>query len=81
MFKKLSKGELDRYRGTSSFPEYVDFLGGLKPGEGGEVDVASAKVGRQTVKNRLRASAEALNVGLRFIRSKQDRVVFEVTAK
>lgn len=81
MFKKLSKNELDRYRGTSSFPEYVDFLGGLRAGEGGEVDVTNAKVGRQTVKNRLRASADALNINLRFIRSKQDRVVFEVTTK
>ena len=81
MFQRLSKTELDRYRGTSSFPEYVDFLGTLKPGEGGKIDVVAAKVGRQTVKNRLRASAEALGIGLRFIRSKQDQVVFEVTAK
>jgi len=81
MFKKLSRADLERYRSTSSFPEYVEFIGGLKGGEGGEVDVEKAGVGRQTVKNRLKASADALGVNLRFIRSKPDRVVFEVSAK
>lgn len=81
MFKKLSKSELDRYRGTTSFPEYVDFVGSIKPGEGGEVDVEKAKVGRQTVKNRLKASANALGVDLKFVRSKEDRVIFQVKAK
>jgi len=81
MFKKLTRGELDRYRGTAAFPEYVDFLGSLREGEGGEVDLASAKVGKQTVKNRLKTSADALGKGIKFMRSKQEKVVFEVTAR
>ena len=81
MFKKLTRTDLERYRSTSSFPEYVEFIGSLKSGEGGEVDVDKAGVGRQTIKNRLKASADALGVKLSFVRSKPDRVVFEVSAK
>jgi hypothetical protein len=81
MFQKLTKADLERYRGVSSFPEYADFIGGLKPGEGGVVDVAAAKVGRQTVKNRLKASANALGVPIRFVRSKPETVVFMVKAR
>jgi hypothetical protein len=81
MFQKLSRAELDRYRVTASFPEYSDFLSELRPGQGGKVSVTEAGVGRQTIKNRLKASAGALGMGIKFVRARGDDVVFEVTSK
>ena len=81
MFQKLSRADLDLRRATSRFPEYVAFVGDLKKGEGGVVDVAAAGVGRQTVKNRLKAGADAVGDKIKFLRSSRDIVVFEVAGK
>jgi len=80
MFRKLTRAELERYRVTSSYPEYAEFVSGLKPGEGGAVSVAEAKVGRQTIKNRLKTAAEANGTKIKFVRTKgtSDSIVFEV---
>lgn len=78
MFQKLSKAEIGRYQATSSYPEYADFLSEIKPGEGGRVDVTQAGVSRQTVKNRLNKTAAALGVELKYMRSGQSEVLFEV---
>ena len=81
MFKKLTRADLDRYRATASFPEYVKFLSGLRKGEGGSVSVKAAGVGRPTVKKRLTQSAAAAGVKIRFVRSPADEVVFEALGK
>ena len=81
MFEKMSRMDLERFRATGSFPDYVAFLGDMRKGDGGRIDVASAGVGRQTVKNRLKISAEALGLQVKFVRSKPTDVVFEVVAK
>lgn len=81
MFQKLSRAELERYRLTASFPEYTDFLTDMRKGDGGRVSVVEANVGRQTVKNRLKATASSLGMQIKFVRSKSDEVVFEVKAR
>ena len=81
MFKALSRADLDRMRGRTVYPEYGNFMSGLKKGEGGVVDVTQAKAGKQTVKNRVKATAQGLGMSVKFLRSTQDEVIFEVTAR
>lgn len=81
MFKKLTRTDLDQRRATTSFPEYAEFVSSLKKGEGGLVNVEEAGVSRQTVKNRLKTSADASGVEIKFIRSPQEEVLFEVVGK
>lgn len=77
--EKLSKTDIARYRSGGGYKEYVDFLSKLKAGEGGWATVDEEGVSRQTIKNRLKKSADALGVGIAFKRSPSDRVVFEIT--
>jgi hypothetical protein len=81
MFQKLNRTEVERFRATASFPEYVEFVGDIRKGDGGRVDVQAAGVGRQTVKNRLKASADATGMQIKFMRSRPTEVVFEVVGK
>ena len=81
MFTKMSRTDLDRYRATASYPEYVEMVSDLRKGEGGKVIVEAAGVSRQTVKNRLKSSAAAAGVEIKFLRSPQTEVVFEVVGK
>jgi hypothetical protein len=78
MFQRLTAADLARHRAVGSNPEYVEFLTGLTPGEGGRINAADAGVGRQTVKNRLNSAAAATGVKIKFVRSSADTVVFEV---
>jgi hypothetical protein len=80
MIQKLNRVELDRYRVTASFPEYAE-IADMRKGDGGKVVVTEANVGRQTVKNRLKATSSAYGLRIKFLRSKPDVVVFEVTDK
>jgi hypothetical protein len=81
MIHKLTRSELDHYRTTSSFPQYLDGLRDLRKRDGGKVLVAEAGVGRQTIKNRLNATALALGIKIKFVRSRSEEVVFEVVDK
>jgi hypothetical protein len=80
MIEKLSRAELDRFRATASYPEY-EVIADMRKGEGGRIAVADAGVSRQTVKNRLNATASAYGIEIKFLRSKPDLVVFEITGK
>lgn len=62
----------------SGNPEYIRFLQALKPGEGGKAVVADEGVSRQSVKNRLGVAAKAVGVGLKYHRSGDEEVIFEV---
>jgi hypothetical protein len=81
MFQRMNRNDIERYRATHSYPEYVAFLNDLRKGEGGRVDVVATGVGRQTVKNRLKASASASGMQIKFLRSRPTDVIFEVLAK
>jgi len=79
--QKLTRDDLTRNkpmgrRGAN--PEYVTFLQGLKTGEGGKAVVADEGVSRQSVKNRLNSAAKVVGVTLKFHRSAEEEVVFEV---
>ena len=81
MFKKLSRADLQRQRASALYPEYAAFLSGLKAGEGGTADVKQAGVSRQSVKNRLNKASDSLGLKLKFHRSGQDALIFEVVKK
>lgn len=72
MIRKLTAAQL------SARPDYVLFLQGLAIGEGGMASVADEGVGRQWLKGKLRAAALAAGVQIKFRRSGEDSVVFEV---
>src|SRR3972149_11620410 len=42
MIQRLSQADLARHRAVRAYPEYGDFIAGLKLGEGGLVEVAEA---------------------------------------
>jgi hypothetical protein len=77
--QKLSAADLAGGPGRSRVSEeYVHFMRGLRPGEGGRASVKDEGVTRQSVKNRLKAAAEVAGVNVRFVRSGNDEVVFQV---
>jgi hypothetical protein len=77
----LSAEELVQRRSAAgASAEYIQALTSISPGGGGEVVVADEGVSRQSVKNRLERAAKLANVPIRFVRSDQDRVLFEVLA-
>lgn len=80
-FQKLTRTEIGALSGGAPDEEYVNFLSGLKAGEGGRTTIAKAKVGRQTIKSRLKKTAELLEVEIKFLRSAPEEVVFEVVEK
>jgi hypothetical protein len=70
------------YRGSGGNAEYVSFLRGMKPGDGGKADLNKEKGTRQTVKNRLNRAAEMNGIKLKFPRSRDpDVVIFEVVSR
>lgn len=77
-FEKLTRTQLNALSGNAPNQEYISFLSGLKAGEGGRTTVKKAKVGRQTIKNRLRKTASHLGVEIKFRRSPAEEVVFEI---
>lgn len=81
MIEKLTPADLDRMRSTSRNPECVEFMQGLRVGQGGRVVVADEGVSRQSVKNRISKAATVAGVEIKYLRSKPDVVVFEVVSK
>ncbi len=81
IFQKLTKVDIAAHAGSQrrgARPEYVEFIKNLRRGEGGKVDVASARTSRQTVKNRVDRAVGELGKKIKYIRSSADSVVFEI---
>jgi len=80
--EKLSNQELSTHvSGRGAPEEYVNFLNGLRVGQGGRAVVSKEGVSRQSVKNRLIRAAESVGLELKFRRSPAETVVFEVTGR
>lgn len=75
MLTKLTAAQL------AARPDYVQFFQRLAVGEGGMASVAEEGVGRQSLKGRLAAAASAAGVQLKFNRSGEGTVVFEVVSR
>ncbi len=83
LIQKLSKQELKRLSrsGSSGYHPYTDFIAGLRVGEGGRLAVAEEGVSRFSIKQRLTKSAAVAGVTIKFYRSPEDTVVFQVTER
>lgn len=75
MIQKLSAAQL------SARPDYVVALQGLAVGEGGMATTADEGASKMTIKNRLNAAARAASVSIKFHRSDDKTVVFEVVRR
>ncbi len=64
---------------TVDLSEYLDALRNLSPGQMGEAALSDGEK-KATVKRRLTAAAKQLGKELRYRRSGESRVVFEVTS-
>lgn len=81
--EKLTKKQLAEASTSAAtgYAPYVKVMQDMRVGEGGRVDMSKEKVGRQTVKNRVKKSAEACHLEVKFRRSPSDLVIFEVTGR
>ena len=79
--QKMSKAELTRYRPSRGGGAYVADLKEMKVGEGGKATTKQEKCTKQTIKNRLNKSADALGMKIKYIRSGADEVVFQVVSR
>lgn len=75
MIKPLSPHEL------AARPDYVHFIQGLAVGDGGMASTAEEGVQKTSLKNRLRLAADAAGAHLKFHRSDDTTVVFEVVGR
>lgn len=75
MIKKLSADEL------AARPDYVMFLKGLSVGEGGMASVDDEGVAKISLKGRLSLAAKAAKVDIKFHRSGEKTVIFEVVGR
>ena len=66
-----------RRRGLVDLTEYLDFLRDLGPGEGGELTLQSGETTR-TIKRRLTSAAIQLQKSIRYQRSRDGLLRFEV---
>ena len=81
VFEKLTQQQVRALRGASgrgALAEYVAFVADIPMGQGGQVNVAAAKASRWAVKNRLKRAAGEAGKEIRFLRSGEETVVFEV---
>lgn len=77
--KILEPDELAAKRkGSVSAGPYVSVLQGMRPGQGGEIDVEEGGPGRASLKNRLKAASAMADVPIQFVRSDATKVLFEV---
>jgi hypothetical protein len=80
-FRRLSAEEIaalqPRRTGSVDLSEYRQFLQDLSPGEGGEIALGTDDQ-RRTVKRRLSTAAKQMNKKLRYRRSADDILRFEV---
>lgn len=75
MITKLTAAQL------AARPDYVLVLQGLAVGEGGMATTADEGASKMTLKNRLNAAAQAASVAIKFHRSDDKSVVFEVVGR
>lgn len=75
MIQKLTAAQL------AARPDYVLVLQGLAVGEGGMATTADEGTSKITLKNRLNAAAQAAGVAIKFHRSDDKSVVFEVVGR
>lgn len=75
MIQKLTAAQL------AARPDYVVALQGLAVGEGGMATTADEGASKLTLKNRLNAAAAAAGVTIKFRRSDEKTVVFEVVSR
>lgn len=75
MITKLTAAQL------AARPDYVAVLQGLPVGEGGMATTADEGTTKITIKNRLNAAAQAAGVSIKFHRSDENTVVFEVMSR
>lgn len=78
--EKLTRKQMQEqaYPRSGGYEPYVEGLKSLRAGEGGRITVEDEGVSRQSVKNRLKKSADVAGVKIKFRRSAQDVVIFEV---
>jgi hypothetical protein len=80
-FNKLSEDEVkamqSHRRGSIDLTEYLDFVRDLSPGEGGELSLEEGEPVR-TVKRRMTRAATQLNKQIRWRRSQNGTLRFEV---
>jgi hypothetical protein len=80
--EKLTASQLSKQpRGGRRRPEYSDFIGNLRSGEGGRATVDSEKATKQTIKNRLKKAANEAGVNIEFIRSSPKEVLFRINRR
>lgn len=75
MITRLSAAQL------AARPDYVRALQGLAVGEGGMASTSEEGASKITLKNRLNAAAQAAGVAIKFHRSDDKSVVFEVVGR
>lgn len=75
MITKLTAAQL------AARPDYVLVLQGLAVGEGGMATTVDEGTSKITLKNRLSAAAQAAGVAIKFHRSDDKSVVFEVVGR
>jgi len=75
MIQKLNAAQL------AARPDYVLVLQGLAVGEGGMTTTDAERASKTTIKNRLNAAARAAGVSIKFRRSDEGTVVFEVVGR
>lgn len=75
MIQKLTAEQL------AARPDYVLVLQGLAVGEGGMTTTAAEGTSKMTIKNRLTAAAQAAGVTIKFRRSDENTVIFEVVSR
>lgn len=75
MIQKLSAAQL------AARPDYVLVLQGLAVGEGGMATTAEERTSKMTIKNRLSAAAQAAGVAIKFNRSDETTVIFQVVGR
>jgi len=80
-FTKLSAEQLSSGAPTKPASRYAQFLARREVGEGGKTTVKAEGVSRQTIKNRLTRAAQETGTTIKFHRSPEDEVIFEVTGK
>ena len=78
--QKLTRADLagNGAAGRNVPAEYVEFMRGLRPGDGGKAVLADEGATKITVKRRLEAAAQAAGTTIRFLRSPAGEVQFEV---
>ncbi len=64
---------------TVDLTQYVEYLRDLSPGQMGEARLTDSEK-KATIKRRLTAAAKRLNKGLKYRRSGENAIVFEVTS-